>query len=106
MPEPSEPVTPAAVPDGIARITAERRRQVEAEGWTAEHDASHLEGEMARAAACYALAASAPFFANRIENGLWPPLWDFKPGGPVRMLEKAGALIAAEIDRLIGKHVD
>jgi hypothetical protein len=90
-----------AATGGAALIAAERRRQAEQEGWTPEHDASHHEGELARAAACYALAASAPFFANRIERGLWPPLWDFKSADPVRMLAKAGALIAAEIDRLL-----
>ncbi len=44
------------VGDGVAAIAAERRRQVEAEGWTPEHDDQHTRGELARAAACYALA--------------------------------------------------
>lgn len=36
-------------------VLAERRRQVSAEGWTPEHDDTHTGGEMAGAAACYAL---------------------------------------------------
>lgn len=35
----------------IDEIAAERRRQIEAEGWTPEHDDQHDEAEMARAAA-------------------------------------------------------
>jgi hypothetical protein len=35
-------------------VLAERKRQVEAEGWTIEHDDRHPDGELAVAAACYA----------------------------------------------------
>lgn len=93
--------------DGVSLIAAERRRQIDAEGWTPEHDDQHEDGEMARAAACYALPD------ERRQYGLggyfdpmpklWP--WDrqwWKPRNSdrVRELVKAGALIAAEIDRL------
>lgn len=96
---------------GIERIAAERRRQIDEEGWTAEHDDGHADRSMARAAACYALEASgAPMRrTNNIPN-LWPWHWSWwKPEGPlnesniayqIRNLTKAGALIAAEIDRL------
>lgn len=80
---------------GVQRIEGERRRQIEIEGWTPEQDISkYRSDELARAAACYALGARPP--------GLWPwaDSW-WKPGDPVRNLEKAGALIAAEIDRRI-----
>ena len=91
---------------GIERIAAERRRQVEEEGWTAEHDAEHLGNEMAMAASSYLAAVTDPgFFGPNGEGGApvdWP--WDeewWKPSDdPIRNLEKAGALIAAEIDRL------
>lgn len=82
--------------DGAALIAAERRRQVDAEGWTAEHDDAHAGYQLARAGAYYALWA-----AGVTDLPGWP--WDirmFKPGDPVRTLTKAGALIAAEIDRL------
>jgi hypothetical protein len=93
---------PAPSADGIALIAAERRRQIEDEGWTPEHDDEHDNHELSEAAACYALgvpAAVSP--ANGARVPLWP--WDeswWKPGDRVRDLVKAGALIAAEIDRL------
>ncbi|MFO6263101.1 hypothetical protein ACLBVP_33290, partial [Pseudomonas aeruginosa] len=58
-------------------VQAERRRQIEAEGWTPEHDDAHSHGEMARAAACYALAgSSAPNdgTAALLVSLAWP--WD------------------------------
>ncbi len=39
---------------GIELITAERKRQIEKEGWTPEHDAEHTDGSLALAAVCYA----------------------------------------------------
>lgn len=72
-------------------IRAERQRQVDEEGWTAEHDDSHGNEELARGAACYALGNAA----------LWP--WSiswWKPTDRRRDLVKAGALIVAEIERI------
>jgi hypothetical protein len=85
---------------GTERIAAERRRQVEAEGWTPEHDAEHVHGELASAAVAYALLTIA---ASPTAKAWWP--WSGEPGSAtaVRNLEKAGALIAAEIDRLTGE---
>lgn len=81
----------------IKDVLAERRRQVEREGWTSRHDDEHDSAEMADAAACYALSAS-----NRGDfMRFWP--WDdewWKPATPRRDLVKAGALILAEIERL------
>lgn len=86
---------------GIQRITAERQRQIEKEGWTAEHDVEHGQGELARVAACYALR---PFCPITIRS-MWPDSWAYEwwkptPKNRIRELEKSGALIAAEIDRL------
>lgn len=91
--------------DGIARIASERRRQIDAEGWTPEHDAEHTNGELAIAAACYALnSASGNEGAESRHAGIdfwpWSDEWWKPSGDPIRDLEKAGALIAAEIDRL------
>lgn len=85
-------------------IAQERRRQMSEEGWTPEHDDAHDEGELARAAACYALP-------SRFRRGgivisgtyVWPwanHWWKPTPDDRVRELVKAGALIAAEIDRI------
>ncbi len=88
--------------DGSARIVAERQRQVSAEGWTPEHDAEHVDGELAEAAACYAMPTiHRP--ATRPPS-LWPWDWTWwkpSPDSRIRELEKAGALCAAEIDRLL-----
>lgn len=51
-------------PDGepsqaLLDVQAERRRQIEQEGWTPEHDdEAHAQGDLAQAAGCFALAAS------------------------------------------------
>lgn len=92
-PSPAEPQTQAA-----RDVLAERRRQVEAEGWTAKHDNEHDEGEMGAAAACYALAGVGQMVPL---NVAWP--WArgwWKPKGGRRDLVEAGALILAEIERL------
>ena len=94
-------------PKGVSRdpaqavldVLAERRRQIEAEGWTPEHDDEHSVGELAKAAACYVLV-SAGFNPDATIN-VWPwhRLW-WKPSDKRRNLVKAGALILAEIERL------
>lgn len=91
--------------NGAERILAERKRQIDSEGWTSEHDASHAEGVLASAGLCYAYAAISPdlFGVGKNVPTSWPFEVDaWKPSSdPVRNLEKAGALIAAEIDRLL-----
>lgn len=88
---------------GIELIADERKRQIEVEGWTPEHDALHKNGELADAAACYAgLTRRDHKFSFRVPNS-WPfRIFDWKPtpNDRVRELVKAGALIAAEIDRI------
>ncbi|SFC83430.1 hypothetical protein SAMN05216577_11157 [Pseudomonas citronellolis] len=85
-------------------VQAERRRQVAAEGWTPEHDDEHDHGQMARAAACYALAGSSA--ADDKTTALlvslaWP--WDarwWKPKDARSNLVRSCALALAEIERL------
>lgn len=92
------------VPQAWLDVQAERRRQIEAEGWTPEHDDEHSHGQMARAAACYALAgSSAPNdgTAALLVSLAWP--WDeqwWKPSTARRDMVKACALGLAEIERL------
>lgn len=89
--------------NGIESIAAERRRQIEVEGWTPEHDDEHDSGELAAAAACYTVAAIDPEGITPLDQlpipWPWAPEW-YKPANPRGALVKAGALIAAEIDRL------
>ncbi len=88
----------------IEDIAAERRRQVEAEGWTPEHDDQHATGELACAAGCYAIHAGLPDRA-RVPKGYAPQDWPWsvswwKPKDRRRDLIRAAALIVAEIERL------
>jgi len=93
---------PEKTQTGVDLIAAERKRQIEEEGWPAEHDDKHTNESISIAAACYALPANLRFTIMH----LWP--WDrkwFKPSiDRIRDLVKAGALIAAEIDR--GKRLN
>lgn len=97
--------------NGAEMIAAERRRQVEAEGWTPEHDDEHDDGALAIAAKSYLFAATIATSDDVVMKAViidrrqpipgWPKGWDFKPSDdPIRNLVKAGALIAAEIDRI------
>ena len=97
---------------GAMAIVAERRRQIEQEGWTSEHDAKHARGDLARAGAAYALSQRDPLPLPVIIGGVaagqfklsaqhlwpWPGHW-WKPTDTRRDLVKAGALILAELDR-------
>lgn len=86
---------------GVELIADERQRQMDVEGWTQEHDDAHSSGEMAKAATCYANQAVFAVFSARRQPLMWP--WSdewWRPTTPIRDLTKAGALIAAEIDRL------
>ncbi|MCG6204171.1 hypothetical protein LPW26_05960 [Rhodopseudomonas sp. HC1] len=75
-------------------VIAERFRQIEAEGWSVEHDDDHPRGKLSQAGAVYLLAAgSSPHHV--------PPLWPWadewwKPVGFRRDLVKGAALAIAE----------
>lgn len=101
---------------GVELIAEERQRQIEKEGWTPEHDDEHDDGQLALAAMHY--AAPDDRSGSRVSyvveclnlddevlwcDALWPwgLRWDKKGRSTrIRDLVKAGALIAAEIDRL------
>lgn len=80
-------------------VLAERRRQVEAEGWTPEHDDKHVPGSLTSAAGCYAMYTLAYPAGDPPPAWPWDATW-WKPSNNRRNLEKAGALILAEIERL------
>ena len=91
--------------NGIKLIAEERARQVSDEHFTAAHDDAHDKDELAIAAACYALnhrLTDMEIWGKPLLDYLWP--WEAEWWKPeqsrVRNLVKAGALIAAEIDRL------
>lgn len=85
----------------IELIALERSRQLVKEGWTPENDDKYRNGELSLAAACYAAAASGMDVEAEVAQ-LWP--WEdtwWKPTNPIRNLVKAGALIVADIERVI-----
>ena len=95
---------------GVQRIAAERRRQIEVKGWTAEHDTEHGCCQLLDAAICYAGVAGSQVLDEDggqeamegiLEEWPWDRVWWKPSADPVRNLTKAGALIAAEIDRIL-----
>ena len=88
---------------GIELIATERQEQINKHGWTSEHDKSHENEELVRAA-IYALDPCMDHFkqldlgwgsfVSRIDN----------KDSRVDQLKVAGALIAAEIDRINNKQ--
>jgi hypothetical protein len=91
---------------GVDLIAYERERQRASEGWTLQRDREvHAGGQLAQAAEAY-LTARDHGASSSPPVGLWPwhPDWWKPSDDPVRNLVKAGALIAAEIDRLTGNR--
>jgi NTP pyrophosphatase (non-canonical NTP hydrolase) len=98
--------------DGVQLINLERHRQKTLENWDADHDDKHASGELARAAAAYACPPDRRALCVNHEaydrdtivlDTLWPwekEWWKPTPNDRIKELSKAGALIAAEIDRL------
>lgn len=84
-------------------VLAERTRQQTVEGWSANHDDQHSNGQMAAAAGIYALHSGG--YNMQMTDGspslFWP--WDakwWKPKNPRNDLVRAAALLIAEIERL------
>lgn len=86
---------------GADLIREERRRQIEVEGYDAMHDRHHTPQVLCRAAVGYALHDDPSKLVADAAANLWPWSGEFwKPKGQLRNLVRAGALIAAAIDRL------
>lgn len=108
----------------VERLLAERVRQINEKGWTTRHDDGHENGELSKAAACYALGSISvsaqheslefattteiiidPFLkVHRQERGyssvVSPIKETIEKKTRIRQLEIAGAFIIAEIERL------
>lgn len=94
---------------GVTTIAQERRRQIEGERFDPTADQQYDQGELARAAACYvrleamrSVAATVP--GTAVDDRV-PPEWPWarcwwKPKDRRSNLVRAGALIAAELDRM------
>ena len=97
-------------------ISQERYRQIVELKYDEDHDAQWESGELAMAAAVYAICAS--FVVSELEEDelqkvtglLWPMQWEYDVldsldtenlDDCIEALIQSGALIAAEIDRLL-----
>lgn len=101
-------------PRAWREVLAERRRQVEEEGYTAAHDDQHRDGELARAAAAHALHAAgllaedatgkvpdAQLSFIAAGDAAWPwQVSEMKDHALRRKLVIAAALLLAEIERV------
>ena len=88
---------------GLALIIEERTRQIEVEGFDGKHDSQNLPNELVKAAIMYA-ATDEMRDDHRL---IWPfsrEFWKPTPNDRVKELTKAGALIAAEIDKLLAEQ--
>ena len=82
---------------GIELIEKERNKQIEKYGYTPEHDSAYKNKELMFGALAYLTAALYGSFVGVEE---WP--WDveyFHSTSPNEDLAKAGAFIAAELER-------
>ena len=86
---------------GVELICMERERQIKEKGYTDEHDDNEIKESLVHAAVCYAI----PYGPTRsvYANTFYPwgeDTFNPTPDNRIKELFKAGALIAAEIDRL------
>lgn len=95
--------------NGTTLISIERSRHA-SKGFDAAHDRTHSNSDMAKAAMCYIDEA---IYDLHNRDGCdvpcdwpWEARWWKPSGGKIRNLVKAGALIAAEIDRLLAEQED
>jgi len=87
----------------IDDVIAERKRQIEVEGFTPARDDEYNNNELASAAACYAICNSECELFDLTFDGdmLWP--WQMKWWKPTtyrQNLVKAAALLIAEIEQV------
>jgi hypothetical protein len=106
--------------DGVALIAEERRRQVNFFGFDMANDDRYLAEQLAKAASAYALPIWHPNRGAGVpitwpwSPDCWKPSqagWSAEPtaahiDGRVRELAKAGALLAAEMDRLLRRKAE
>ena len=92
---------------GASLIFKERKEQKKK--WSEDHDLKHKKEELALAACTYALPDE---YRKKIWDNEVPGMWPFEkenfnpsPDDRIKELTKAGALIAAEIDRLLKENL-
>lgn len=92
---------------GVAMIAKERSRQITEEGYDPAHDRCHTDNELAIAAACYAVngiqGVSVAEYGDMDAFPFHPEYDKRAKHDRIRSLVIAGALCAAELDRLIAE---
>lgn len=103
---------PDQQPSGVQLIEIERSRQINQLGYDVKHDELYNNYELAKAAIAYAtpemfreypISRANGYKTEGLKPKLWPwdvSYWKPTPNDRKRELIKAGALIAAQIDRL------
>lgn len=94
--------------NSLERVAAERAKQEQK--WGAEHDDSHVYGELAAAGECFARYARVQILQYKTGTKpflpAFPTRWPFEPeawkpaDNPKENLIKAAAMLLAEYDRL------
>ena len=90
---------------GIELIAAERARQIDVKGFKAPRDAQYTQGQLLLGAIAYIQATGMQLRFGELPKCFVPMAWPWdrstwRPGDRKRNLAKAGAMIAAEIDRI------
>lgn len=93
---------------GIELIAQERKEQIEKHGWSKRHDSCHVNGALVKVAAILAVQGTDSKVISsdgefETGNNVWG-LEEKLKNNDIHRLKVAGALIAAEIDRIINKH--
>lgn len=93
--------------DAVARaqklIEGKRQRQINAEGYSVDHDDHHKPAELANAALAYARCTDPD--TPMPEYWPWESCW-WKPKGRIRNFERAGALFLAAADLAVRRGCD
>lgn len=93
---------------GIELIAEERNEQIVKHGWSASHDATHKNGELAKVSATILAMGTdmrtiCPDGEYGSDNNPWGLIEKLK-NDRIHQLKVAGALCAAEIDRLLTQN--
>lgn len=100
------PLSKPVEPDAIELMRLERIRQVKVKHYTLKGDRAYSHRELLRAAMGY--LAYVTFGLNSHIPSYWP--WSVKAWrpavDPIKTLVKAGALIAAHVDKLLADKAD
>ena len=100
-----ERLTGVIATTGAYMIAVERERQIKSECYNSEHDQMHAPMTLAKAAVSYILCNDEK--KRKIAKTMYWPWEDkyYKPRDMKRNLVRAGALVAAAIDRLLAEDI-